>query len=71
MNEQTFIDYINELSPMAFSKEWLIWMLNMLKEANTKKVLINPAYLRATHGFTNDPEPLNFILDDSQPTHSP
>ncbi len=54
-NIDIIIRYVKEQNRTTFSKEWVLWLLSLLDGMDN--AAINPAWLRATHKFTDDPEP--------------
>ena len=51
-NEDIFIEYILEKGCKTLTSEWVIWMLGFIDRANADDAKINPAYLRASHVFS-------------------
>jgi hypothetical protein len=56
-NEQVFLDLLRDWKGAELSTEWVRWMLLQIQDANERGVLINPAWLRATHRIIGDNEP--------------
>ena len=72
-NEQIFIAYLKDIEADGFTKEWVMWMLEVLRDCNSKKILINPEWLDADYWMPNDSEPIEMIIrfpriKDSEPS---
>lgn len=71
VNEQTFLDYIEEMRKehpdQNLSPEWLQWMLLEISRCYRDGVVINPVRLRAKFRSEN-PEPPMFISPPATPS---
>jgi hypothetical protein len=63
-NEHILAEYIKEKNPQSICPDWVIWMLDLLWDANKHGLKINPEWLRSNPtgwhtptGFVPDPEP--------------
>lgn len=59
-NEQTIIDFLEERSPAVLTLAEVIDLIGLIADSNNKGVLLNPAWLRATHTmYTPNYEEIN------------
>lgn len=69
VNEQTFLDYIEEMRKehpdQNLSPEWLRWMMLKISRCYQEGAVINPQYLRSVWGLD---EPPMFISPPATPS---
>ena len=56
-NETTFAEFLKEQKLETVRTEWVLWAFDEIRKANSRKVLVNPDWLRAQPWFQNDNPP--------------
>lgn len=56
-NEQILSEFIKEQNAKALTVEWVLWMLDLLKDARENNKTINPDWFWAEYRNYDDPEP--------------